>query len=63
MPEYRVILTRDITESCAVTVTADNADAAEDEAYSLVFGSDHAWVVDDGSCGVEPPYVTDCEEV
>ena len=62
MPRYTVILTRDTTESCIVTVLADNMAAASDKAMDLVDLPTNEWTVDDGSCGTSPAYITDISE-
>lgn len=62
MRKYTIIVTRDITESCVVKVEADNMAAASDKAMDLVHGSSHEWIVDDGSCGTSPAYITDISE-
>jgi hypothetical protein len=62
MPKYRVILTRDITESTVVEVDAENQAAAYDAAYDVLYSMEApVWEVDDGSG--DTPYVTDVEVV
>ena len=64
MPKYTVIITRDITESTALEVEADNPDAAEDAAHeALSQSSDAQWEIDDGSWDIGDHYVTDVSEV
>ena len=63
MPKYRVILTRDITESTVIEIEAKNQEAACDGAYDVLYNmSDSVWEIDDG-CETDPPYVTGVEEV
>ena len=60
MPKYRVLITRDITESTVVEVEVDTLNLAEDTALELLFNStDTVWQIDDGSCNSgDGPYVT-----
>jgi hypothetical protein len=62
MPTYRIIVTRDVTESCVVTVSAADAAKAQVKALESVWNSPHGmdWEPDD--CVGGDPYVTDCEE-
>jgi hypothetical protein len=64
MPKYRVILTRDITESTVVEVDAENPAAAYDASYDALYDAENVvWEIDDGSWGQNSPYVTDVDEV
>ena len=64
MRNYTVIVTRDVTESCVVKVTAES----EEEASELAVEKAHKgevevdWELDMGSCGTQPAYVTGCDE-
>ncbi|MDP2047574.1 MAG: hypothetical protein Q8K33_01590 [Cypionkella sp.] len=61
---FSVIITRDITESVVIEVSAKNADLARDAALEWLATCDNPeWAVDDGSCGTSPAYITDCSEV
>lgn len=63
MPRYEVIITRDITESTTIVVSADNQEQAEDVALANLSRQDITiWEVDDGSEGSNDPYVTNIEE-
>ena len=63
MPKYKVIVTRDITESTYVTVEAVSREAAEDVALrKLDEQADTKWELDDGSWNINSPYVTDVSE-
>lgn len=59
--KYRVIVTRDVTESAAVVVEASCDDEAENLALSIIEAGDgtHVWEIDDGSLDNEDPYITD----
>ncbi len=61
MPTYTIIVTRDVTESCVVTVSATDKDAAEIKALEHVLHHpDKAdWALDD--CVGGDPYVTNVE--
>ena len=63
--KYRVIVTRDITESCVVLVEAPDDDTATELAVEKAHKGevDEDWEVDVDSCGSSPAYVTDCSEV
>ena len=63
MSKYEVIITRDITESTTIVVSADNCEQAEDVALANLSRQDIIiWEVDDGSEGANDPYVTNIEE-
>ena len=60
LPKFSVILTRNVTESAIVQVSAEDESSANTEAMRM----DHAaltWAVDDGNVW-EPPYITGTEE-
>ncbi len=63
MKTFSVIVTRDITESCVVTVQAEDEDAAKDLAIDKALASkerpENEWHTDE-SAG--DPYVTGCDE-
>ena len=64
MPEYQVIVTRNLTESTRVTVITENYNEAEDLALAQIENQeDTKWEIDDGSEGCDLPYVTDVSEV
>ena len=60
MKTFNVILTRDITESVAVSVTAKDADEAERKALALP--QDTLNFVNDDNCPDDEVYVTGCDE-
>ena len=63
MPRYSVIITRDITESTTVVVSAAGVRDAEEKALkALSLQEDTQWEVDDGSWNSADPYVTDVSE-
>lgn len=52
MPKYRVVLTRDATESCDVIVEADNPQQANEAALEQAgsYGENfETWTLDDGN--------------
>lgn len=65
MANYKVLVTRDITESAWVDVTADSEDEAEEAAVAGCHdGSlDPQWSIDEDSCGKSDCYITSTEEV
>lgn len=64
MPTFRVIVTRDVTESTVVEVEADTEEQAEDAALDkLRDGMDAEWEVDDGSWNQASPYVTGIDPI
>lgn len=59
MSRYKVIMTRDITESTVIEVDAPNAEAAETEAHAQLSNmTDTEWEIDDGSWNNSDVYVT-----
>ena len=63
MPKYKVIITRDLTESTVVTVEAANPDDAHDAALKKLRGQmDTKWEIDDGSWNNSDEYITDISE-
>lgn len=62
MPTFRIIVTRDVTESCVVTVSAAGAAKAQVKALEHVLHHPDKvdWEPDD--CIGDDPYVTDCEQ-
>jgi hypothetical protein len=58
MPKYRLILTRDTTESVFVDIEADDETDAHNQALENV--PDEGWGLDDGNLATAP-YVTGCE--
>ena len=62
MPIFRLIVTRDVTESCNVTVSAVDKDEAHTLALEHVLHhpDEVVWAPDD--CVGGDPYVTNCEE-
>jgi len=60
MAKYKIIITRDITESTVVTVEATSPDEAEFEAMTALLNAENTeWEIDDGSWDNDSPYVTD----
>lgn len=64
MTKYRVIMTRDITESTTIDVEAES----EEDAYAVAHAAlcndaNPVWEIDDGSWNQDGPYVTGVEEV
>ena len=62
MSKFRVLVTRDITESAEVIVEAEDEDAAGDLATQMALDGMVTWDYDEGSSGSQPPYITGCEE-
>lgn len=60
MPKFELILTRDVTESVTVTITAENEGEAAVKA--IEHPPELGWELDDGNLN-DDPYVTDIEEV
>jgi hypothetical protein len=59
MPTYKVIITRDITESTVVEVEAKNEEEADEVAHQKLSESmDTKWEVDDGSWNNGQQYTT-----
>jgi len=64
MPLYRVLVTRDITESRHVKVEAPDEEEAMELAVERAHngdGGDDPWEIDVDSCGSSPAYVTGCD--
>ena len=59
MPTFRIIVTRDVTESCVVTVSAADRDEAGTKAleHVLHYPDKVDWELDD--CTGGDPYTTD----
>ena len=63
MPRYRVIITRDVTESTRVDVEAETPEQAETRALEKLFNStDTEWELDEGSWNKADAYVTGVDE-
>ena len=59
MPRFKVLITRDVTESTSVTVEAADAEAAASAAFAALFtNSDAIWTLDEGSWNNGDPYIT-----
>ncbi|WP_096701342.1 hypothetical protein [Magnetospirillum sp. 15-1] len=64
MPRYRVIITRDVTESTFVDVDAESPEQAGTVAFEKLFESaDTEWELDEGSWNKGDSYVTGVDEV
>jgi len=64
MQKYSVLVTRDITESIVIEVTADTVEQAENKALEkLSDAPSPIWQVDDGSGDQSDPYVTATDPV
>lgn len=50
MNKYKIILTRDLTESCFVEVEAANEEEAEDKARAAALCCETEWETDEGNC-------------
>lgn len=61
MRDYKVLVTRDVTESAWVTVSALSDDDAHEKAIIGAHDGtlDPQWAIDDDSCGKSPCYITD----
>ena len=62
MPDYKVLLTRDVTESAMVNVTAQDKHSAYLAAYDQATEEGADWDINADSCGRNPPYLGDCIE-
>lgn len=62
MKKFTVILTRDVTESVAVEVEAENEEAAKDAALNNTEFGECNFERDEGNID-QPPYVTGCDEI
>jgi len=60
--KYRVVVTRDITESAVVEVETDNFDIVDELAQEKAF-KEGRWVYDDNLLRASDGYVTDVEEL
>lgn len=62
MAAFTVIVTRDVTVSCVLTIDADTEEAAHEAALKMI--ADHpgqiSWELDD--CVGGDPYVTGCDQ-
>ena len=64
MPRYRVIITRDVTESTIVQVEAETPEQAETAAFEKLFESaDTEWELDEGSWNKGDAYATGMDEI
>lgn len=61
LPKFSIILTRNVTESAIVRVSAEDESSANTEAMRMDVSTLN-WAVDDGNAW-EPPYITGTEEV
>lgn len=63
MPKYKVIITRDITESTVITVEAASPEDAGPLAMDALAEQEWTdWEVDDGSWNNSDEYITDISE-
>lgn len=60
MGKFRLILTRDLTESVVVEVEAESEDSIE---WPVSIPDDVKWEIDDGSWDHSDMYITGCEPV
>ena len=58
MAKFRVIVTRDVTESAFITVEADSEEAASE----LVLEQADGLAYERDECATSDPYVTGCDE-
>ncbi len=64
MPTFRVIITRDVTESTVVEVEAETEEQAETAAFDkLHVSTDTEWEIDEGSWNQSDAYVTGIDRV
>lgn len=64
MPTFRVIVTRDVTESTVIEVTAESEEQAETAALDkLHAGTDTEWEIDEGSWNRGSPYITGIDRI
>lgn len=64
MPTFRVIITRDVTESTVVEVEAESEERAETAAFDkLHAGTDTEWKIDEGSWNKGNTYVTGVDRI
>lgn len=63
MSKFKVIITRDITESTVIEVEADSPENAEEAALDTLLQQENTeWEIDDGSWNNSETYVTDVSE-
>lgn len=64
MPKFNVLMTRDVTESCVISVEAETEAEAIESAGALLSMTDApGWSLDDASATSSHPYATSCDEV
>ena len=64
MPTFRVIVTRDVTESTMVEVMAESEEQAETAALDKLHAStDAEWQTDEGSWNQGSPYITSIDRI
>ncbi|MEO5338712.1 MAG: hypothetical protein H7841_17780 [Magnetospirillum sp. WYHS-4] len=64
MPTFRVIITRDVTESTVVEVEAGSEEQAETAALDKLHAStDAEWEIDEGSWNQGSPYITGIDRI
>ena len=61
MSKFRVLVTRDVTESAYVMVEAGSEVEAEEKAVEFAHAGNVSWGFDVDSAGKEPAYVTGIE--
>lgn len=61
MTNYRVCVTRAVTESQFILVEAETEDQAAEQALAQAIARGR-WKLDEGSCGVEYPYISEVLE-
>ncbi|MBI4968190.1 MAG: hypothetical protein HZC25_08750 [Rhodospirillales bacterium] len=63
MPTFRVIITRDVTESTVIEVEAETKEQAETAAFAKLHAStDTEWEIDEGSWNQSGAYVTGIDQ-
>jgi hypothetical protein len=60
---YRMIVTRDTTESCHISVRATSEEEAKEEALIHSREVVQQWAQDDTPNASKEHYVTDCQEI
>ena len=64
MPTFRLIITRDVTESTVIEVEAETEEQAETAAFDKLHAStDTEWEIDEGSWNQSDAYVTGIDRV
>jgi hypothetical protein len=64
MPTFRVIITRDVTESTVVEIEAESEEQAETAAFDkLHAGTDTEWEIDEGSWNKGDAYITGIDRI